>query len=258
MCGKVCHCLNWSSITTPCYKAAGGKEGCAKRTATESGGLHLPPPELAPLPGSFPSSYLPPTTRLLPASCPSNPLHLPSAIYRNARPPDTADSPNKTSSCQFGLRQPIKTCWQSRPHAASFLFQRKCWLDLHSCGGHRKDDAPCVCTLRGKIQVTADCWTGHASVTKPLLRPLRIVECLQAPWASKEEEHQDQFCLGGQCCKRTPVSFAFPVRIHVFNFFIPPPTIRFSYSCRLLSASPNSSADGCLKVFAADVSRAVY
>lgn len=115
-----------------------------------------------------------------------------------------------------------------------------------------------VAELRGKIQVTADCWTGHASVTKPLLRPLRIVECLQAPWASKEEEHQDQFCLGGQCCKRTPVSFAFPVPIHVFNFFIPPPTIRFSYSCRLLSASPNSSADGCLKVFAADVSRAVY
>lgn len=136
--------------------------------------------------------------------------------------------PTKTSSCQFGLRQPIKTCWQSRPHAASFLFQLKCWLDLHSCGGHWKDDAPCVCTihvaeLRGKIQVTADCWTGHASVTKPLLRPLRIVECLQAPWASKEEEHQDQFCLGGQCCKRTPVSFAFPVPIHVFNFFIPPP-----------------------------------
>lgn len=104
---------------------------------------------------------------------PSNPLHLTSAIYRNARPPDTADSTDKTSSCRFGLRQPIKICWQSRPHAASFLFG---WLDLHSCSSHRKDDAPCVCTidvaeLRGKIRVTADCWTGHASVTKPLLRP---------------------------------------------------------------------------------------
>lgn len=169
-----------------------------------------------------------------PHRAPSNPLHLPSAaIYRIARPPDTADSPNKTCSSSVNLvcgnqSKPAGRVGRTRP---SFLFQLKCWLDLHSCGGQWKDDAPCVCTihvaeLRGKIQVTADCWTGHASVTKPLLRPLRIVDCLQAPWASKEEEDQDQFCLGGQCCKRTPVGFAFPVPIHVFNFFIPPPTIR--------------------------------